>query len=59
MTALNYSLYSPIINNEKVKDIVRINKRKNTKETHIPLLEAEFAGRAPCEAGKLSKKAGF
>jgi len=29
---------------------------ENTKETHIPLLEAEFAGSAPCEAGKLSKK---
>jgi len=29
---------------------------ENMKETHIPLLEAEFAGRALCEAGKLSKK---
>jgi hypothetical protein len=29
------------------------------KETHIPLLEAEFAGRAPREAGKFSNKAIF
>lgn len=56
MLALNCSLYSPINDKKKVKLIFGISKRKSRKETHIPLLEAEFAGRAPCEAGKFSNK---
>ena len=36
-----------------------INERRKYEKTHIPLLEAEFAGCAFCEAGKLSKKSPF
>ena len=50
---------SPIKNFEMIKHRIRIKKHRNTKETHIPLLEAEFAGCVPCEAGKLSKKPFF
>jgi hypothetical protein len=38
-----------------VKYRIRINKLKKMKKTHIPLLEAEFAGLAYSVVGKLSK----
>jgi hypothetical protein len=37
-----------------VKPEIRVNLLGKTKKTHIPLLEAEFAGLAECGAGKLS-----
>jgi hypothetical protein len=43
MPALNYSLNSPINNNEPTKTKSGLSNIENTKETHIPLLEAEFA----------------
>ncbi len=44
MLALYYSLVGPINKNEMIKHRIELVNAENTKETHIPLLEAEFAG---------------
>jgi hypothetical protein len=54
MVALYYSLNGPINKKWMVKPGIRVNLAGKTKKTHIPLLEAEFAGLAECGAGKLS-----
>jgi hypothetical protein len=54
MVALYYSLNGPINKKRMVKPGIRVNPLGKKKKTHIPLLEAEFAGLAQCGVGKLS-----
>jgi hypothetical protein len=54
MLALIYGLNSPISKMKWLSTESGLINVENAIETHIPLLEAEFAGLAYCVAGKLS-----